>query len=37
VLVFVGEEKGYWEYFEEGGGVSTMPVRTKAEMLNEKT
>ena len=36
MLVCVGKEEGYREHFEDGGGVSTMSVRIKAEMAQRK-
>ena len=36
MLVRVGEEEGYWEHFEDGGGVSTMSVRIRAVMAQRK-
>lgn len=36
MLVRVGEEKGYREHFEDGGGLSTMSVRIRAGMAQRK-
>ena len=35
VLVCVSEEKGYWEHFKDGGGVSTMSVSSKLEISQQ--